>query len=155
MRNVRIRSLLIEDLAEANALIHASKAFWKEDPQYLSAALKVLSLNPASLSEMALFGLCDEDEGDLLGVFGIATDLDEWKLEHLWIRPACMGQGLGEMAMAHVKHLAKCRGIQGLRILPEPQSEGFYTKIGAEFTGNIKSSRIAGGPNYREMRLDL
>ncbi len=153
MRYVRIRSLVIDDLAEANALIQASKAHWKQGEAYLGVALKLLQLDEAWIEGNLLFGLFEENE--LLGVIGIDKGKEEWHLEHLWIRPDCIGQGLGEMAVAHIKHLAKCQGVSKVLMFPEPPSEGFYEKMGAVYTGKRVPSRIDGGPEFREMSWQL
>ena len=51
-------------------------------------------------------------------------------LEHLWVAPNHIGQGIGKQLFAHAVELSRSRGFTKLRLESDPNAAGFYEKMG-------------------------
>jgi hypothetical protein len=50
---------------------------------------------------------------------------------------------------------AKQKRCSEIRLLPDPPAEGFYQKMGAQFSGKKVQSRVEAGPLFQEMIITL
>lgn len=76
-----------------------------------------------------------EITGAVAGFVGLSTDGGKRYLEHLWLRPAQMGRGLGRTLFVEGVRLASAAGETELHIKSDPNAEPFYLKMGAVRTG--------------------
>jgi GNAT superfamily N-acetyltransferase len=56
---------------------------------------------------------------------------DAWGLEHLWVDPPYIGEGLGGSLFSHAISCARGAGGRSLRIVSDPNAVGFYEHMGA------------------------
>ncbi len=71
----------------------------------------------------------------VVGFSGLLLEEGHWQLEHLWVRPAFHGRGLGRALFAEAAQQARAAGATELRIKSDPNAEAFYLKRGAVRTG--------------------
>jgi len=135
------------NLAEINRVIAASKSHWDYPATYLDAALPLLVIDQSYLAGHLCFEIVDETSS-VVCFFAVAADGDAQLLDHLWVRPDRLGQGIGRLACEHVFSLARRRGWKVLRVLPDPPACGFYRKLGFEDTKLRVSSRVPDGPSF-------
>jgi GNAT superfamily N-acetyltransferase len=76
-----------------------------------------------------------ERDGAVIGFTGLSTGEDGRYLEHLWLRPECIGRGFGRALFGEAVRMAREEGVTGLRIKADPNAEPFYLKMGAVRTG--------------------
>ncbi len=150
---IECRKARVEELARINSLIAAAKGHWNYDPEYLSAALPLLRIGREWLEKHEGYSIFWK--GELAGFMGLEEEGDQWLLEHLWIDPAAIGQGLGRAAMDFALRLARSKGTRAIRLWPDPPAEGFYVRMGARFTGKNVPSRVASGPLFHEMVFEI
>jgi GNAT superfamily N-acetyltransferase len=74
-----------------------------------------------------------------IGVAGIRITKGFW-LEHMFIEPSSIGKGIGTKMFDHLRERCRLRGITELGILADPNSRGFYEKMGCEYKGEYASS---------------
>ncbi len=142
----------IQDLSELNKIVVASKSFWKYDENYLKTAIPLILITKDWLDKNEGYSIFTDD---LAGFMGFEISNLTLKLEHLWIHPSKMKQGLGKSAIKFLLELTRSRGLQRITLLPDPPAEGFYSHLGATFTGTVVQSRVAGGPLFKEMIFNL
>jgi GNAT superfamily N-acetyltransferase len=135
------------NLAEINRVIAASKAHWDYPAAYLEAALPLLRVDESYLAEHRCFEIVDWS-AKVVGFFAVAEHGGEHLLDHLWVRPDRLGQGVGRLACGHVFSLARRYGWRVLRVLPDPPARGFYRTMGFEDTGLRVPSRVLDGPSF-------
>jgi Predicted acetyltransferase len=59
-------------------------------------------------------------------------------MEHLWVLPNAMGQGVGRALFTHAVQRAKAFGVEAIEIECDPNAEGFYERMGAtRIGGNV------------------
>jgi GNAT superfamily N-acetyltransferase len=149
-----VRRAREQNLAGINRVIAASKSHWDYPAAYLEAALPLLMIDEAYLAEHLCFEVVDESS-TVVGFFAVAEKGGEPLLDHLWVRPDRLGQGIGRLACEHVFSLARRRGWAALLVLPDPPAEGFYRKVGFEDTGLRVKSRVPDGPSFSVLKKHL
>ena len=127
--------------AAINDLAFRAKAHWGYSVAQMEAWRADLALAPTLIArQQVLVALHD---GALSGVVAIDGDSGEWRLEHLWVDPFAMGQGIGRALLRAACACAHRLHAQALVIDADPNAAGFYRACGAEQIGAIPAP-IAG-----------
>ncbi len=130
-------------------LCYASKAYWKYPESYMKAWTKELTISPAYLKDHQAYVL--SDEGEIKALYTLADNKTArssgtvtieaglW-LDHFFIHPKWIGQGLGRILWQDV--LQKCRAldVKKIRMFVDPHARGFYIKMGCSFVRMSPSS---------------
>jgi len=96
-----------------------------------------------------------EDGDEALGCYGLLAGTPNWSLDHLWVRPAAMGKGIGRRLFEHARAVAASGGAEALEIDADPNAEPFYLRMGAVRIGEVQS-QVDGQPRIRPLlRLPL
>ncbi len=74
-------------------------------------------------------------------------------LEHLFISPEFIGKGFGRRLAEHARDYSVSKGWRMLKIMADPNSEGFYKKLGAETKGQRPSSIPGRTLPYMEWKI--
>jgi len=145
-----VRRAREQNLAEINRVITASKSYWDYPVSYLEAALPLLMIDRSYLAAHLCFEVVDERSAVVcfFAITGDAEDADTHLLDHLWVRPDLLGQGVGRLACKHVFSLARRHRWPALRVLPDPPAGGFYRTLGFHDTGARVKSRVPDGPSF-------
>lgn len=60
-------------------------------------------------------------------------------IEHLWVLPKYMGQGIGKQLFRHAVQTARERGCETLQLDADPNAVGFYERMGMHKVGERHS----------------
>lgn len=82
--------------------------------------------------------VAESDDG-IVGVIALSFDRDRAEVEHLWVDPDAMGEGLGRALFEEAAALARERGAKRIDIDADPNAERFYEKLGARRVGATPS----------------
>ncbi|QCB47593.1 GNAT family N-acetyltransferase [Hydrogenophaga sp. PAMC20947] len=140
---------------EAGALAElacAAKAFWNYPPAQLEAWRETLSPTPASIAGRPTF-VADVD-GTLAAFCQLNPSATPVNLDHLWVHPRYIDQGLGRALLAHCLQRLAILGIEALHIDADPHAEAFYRRCGATWVGAIPAP-IEGQPDRIRPQLRL
>jgi GNAT superfamily N-acetyltransferase len=134
---VLLRRAVAADAATLTAIAHAAKAHWGYAPALLDLWRADLTLT----AEVIAGGLvwCAVCDGDVVGFYGLSRSAATFELEHLWVEPSWMGRGHGARLLAHAIETARSAGGALLRIVSDPNAEGFYRHLGATRVGEQES----------------
>jgi GNAT superfamily N-acetyltransferase len=126
-----------------------SKGYWGYPKEYFDIWVNELTINPAYIKKNTVFVL--ENSGVIIGYYSIVT-LDEdievsgikiekgfW-LDHMFISPQHIGKGRGTRMFDHLRKWCNRKGISQLGILADPNSRGFYQKMGCEYVSEFPST---------------
>lgn len=86
---------------------------------------------------------CADRGPEILGLYALEAKPGLWEFEHFWVRPPSMGKGIGRQLFGHAIDLVRGLGGRRVRIVSDPNAQGFYAKMGARRAGDIPS-RIEG-----------
>lgn len=127
---MRIRPVTSADLAALTAIATAAKASWGYPPAWLEGWQDQLTVSPAQLERWIVSAAVSENT--IVGFYALAPGVDHASLEHFWVSPHAMGQGVGRGLLAHARDRAAALGARSLLIDSDPHAEGFYLHLGAE-----------------------
>jgi N-acetylglutamate synthase-like GNAT family acetyltransferase len=76
-----------------------------------------------------------EEDGETVGFYQLIADGDKMELEHLWVKPQRLNQGIGKQLMAHAITTAKQKGAKRISIDADPNATAFFLSCGARRVG--------------------
>jgi GNAT superfamily N-acetyltransferase len=129
-----------------------AKAHWPYAAAQLHAWGNSLRIEPSFLARSVTY--VGEVDGEPIAFYSLLKSADAWHLEHLWVLPKFIGQGLGKVLLQHAKSLAYQSGIQTITIDSEPYAEPFYLACGAKRIGTVPAP-IDGEPMRHRPQLIL
>lgn len=107
-----------------------SKRHWGYPERWIEIWTPQLTISPEYIlgNETWLAAINEEP----VAFYALKQDGESWWLDHLWVLPSSMGQGLGTFLFHHA--LTRCRkhGASILKIESDPHAAGFYEKMGAQ-----------------------
>ncbi|AET69898.1 putative acetyltransferase [Desulfosporosinus orientis DSM 765] len=126
-----------------------SKNYWNYPQEYFDVWRRELTITSDYINTNIVF-VAEVDE-IVAGYFSIAEVKEDfftgqvmikkgfW-LEHLFILPEFIGQGIGTDLMFKAKNICAQMKIDRLYIFSDPNAKGFYDKLGAKYIGESPSS---------------
>ncbi len=133
-----IRPAASSERRALNDLARASKSHWGYTDAELELWADDLSVSPRQIAAGRV--MCALIEGRIVGFFAIERDDDAAELDHLWVVPDLIGQGLGRALFERAVQMARQAGAQQLRVVSDPNALGFYTRMGAVIVGEHEST---------------
>ena len=144
------RAKLIEDeiLTEIS---FKSKAYWNYPVHYYDIWRDELTIKREYISQNQVF--VAEENAETLGYYslvnlqedievgGIPLEKGVW-LEHMFILPQFLLQGIGSQMIDHLKNQLSASRISHIRVLADPHSKGFYLKMGFTYVKDYPSTIV-------------
>jgi GNAT superfamily N-acetyltransferase len=120
----------------------SSKGYWGYPKEFYDIWSSELTISSDYIQNNDVFVL-ESDDG-IVGYYSIVELKDDieasgiriskgYWLEHMFIEPRHIGKGFGTKMFAHLRKRCALRGIAELGILADPNSRGFYEKMGCEY----------------------
>lgn len=126
-----------DDAEALTVLAHQSKQHWGYSDEFMALWRSELTLRPAFIETNHVVVL--ENDGRAVGVYALSFEDDECELEHFWIHPDAMGQGLGREMLGCAIQRARSEGAHSIKIVSDPNAAGFYSRMGAVKVGQVAS----------------
>ncbi|HLX08512.1 MAG TPA: GNAT family N-acetyltransferase [Thermoanaerobaculia bacterium] len=123
----------------------AAKRHWQYPERWIEIWTPALTIAPDYVATNPTFAAVEA--GDPLGFYALvpAADRSRAQLDHLWILPERIGNGLGRALFEHAVATARSLGAAVMDIEAEPYAEPFYRHMGARRTGE-RTGRIEDQP---------
>lgn len=152
-RKALVRRARPDEADALNELIVRSKSYWGYDQPFVEAYRSFLSLTLEAIKHSPVY--CAEVESTIAGIshFTVASET-EIELDHLFVEPTFVGQGIGELLWQHAVDLARSMGAKALVFDTDPHARPFYEHMGAAVVGDHLSTVIA-GLRIPRMRYEL
>ena len=137
------RSLLIRparrgEEEELTELAVRSKSHWQYPVEQVEAWRPDLTISAETLSSLVVYVAQIDDR--ICGFFALLPDSSSrWEVEHLWVEPNAIGQGVGKALLGFASRYAAEHGATALSIDADPNAEAFYGR----------AARYAWGPRPR------
>jgi GNAT superfamily N-acetyltransferase len=139
-----------EEAATLTEIAFAAKRHWGYPEQWIQNWKNILTIRPEFIASHETYTACMD--GQAVGFYGLAKGLDRMLLEHLWVLPNAMGQGVGRTLFSHAVQRAKALGIKAIEIESDPNAEKFYEKMGARRI-KTKMTELEGQHRYLPVLL--
>jgi GNAT superfamily N-acetyltransferase len=134
--NIYMREAREEEAETLSDISLRSKGYWGYPHEMLEAWRPDLTLTRDYIRRNPVRCVLLEDR--LVGFYALKTG-DEHYLDHLWLVPEAIGQGIGRLAFEHAVRLAHELGMQSFVIISDVHAEGFYLKMNARKIGEFFS----------------
>lgn len=132
---VELRPARPEEAARLTAIAHAAKASWGYPVAWMELWRDELTFDAESMRDRWV--VVAASDGVPIGVAALTADPGEPELEHLWVDPDAAGRGVGRALVAAARKEARQRGARRLRVVSDPNAEGFYLALGARRIGHV------------------
>ena len=137
-----IREAKIQDAEKITKIGFSSKGYWNYPKEFYETWSRELNISSGYIQNNDVFVF--ENNGKIIGYYSIIELKDDieisgikiskgfW-LEHMFIEPQRIGKGIGTKLFEHLRERCASRGVYELGILADPNSRGFYEKMGCEY----------------------
>ncbi len=137
---------------EANILSEISfesKGYWRYPQEYFAIWSKELTITTDYLEQNDV--VVYEKDDRIVGYYAIVELVEDiqfsgiriakgrW-LDHMFILPRFIGQGIGTKMFNHLRNWCVTENVRELGILADPNSKGFYLKMGCRYMGEFPST---------------
>jgi GNAT superfamily N-acetyltransferase len=137
MYGVTLRRAGPDDARRLTELVAASKRSWGYADDLLELWRPALSFTREYIRATEV--VVAELGGEPVGVSAFSMAGTTAELDHLWVRPDCLRQGIGRTLFEDLVARARARGALTLDIAADPFAEPFYLRMGARRSGSVSS----------------
>ena len=153
-----IRRAVAGDAPALTVIAHAAKRHWGYDERWIAAWKGALTVDSVFLDRAEVFVAVRRAETGaerLLGFHAFVVSDGRASLEHLWISPEHMGQGIGRLLVDHARQHALELGAASMMIESDPNSEAFYARLGARRVGDVPADVLGVSRSLPLMQMEL
>jgi GNAT superfamily N-acetyltransferase len=136
--NIQILRANPADHIELTQLARASKCHWGYPEHTLTTWEEQLRITPRMIEEYQVYKALAQDV--ITAFYILIIKADKALLDHFWVRPEFIGQGIGRILFEHAMQKAAGLGARTVEIESDPNAVGFYLKMGATQVGSRLSS---------------
>jgi N-acetylglutamate synthase-like GNAT family acetyltransferase len=140
---MNIRQAISEEAAELTRIAHDAKRHWGYPEHWMQRWEADLTLTPEFIADNYVY-VAEEDER-VSGFYALTIKDQKAELEHLWVAPDSIGTGVGKELFLNAMQKAAELRVTSVEISSDPNSEGFYQKMGAYRVGET-TSQLDGKP---------
>lgn len=159
---VTIRPAASTDSAGLTEISFAAKRYWHYPDEYFAVWKDELTITPAYIQTNRVY--VAETAGQIAAYFSLAEVKEDYRagnvlvqqglwLEHIFVRPEYISQGIGTRLITCLKSLCQSLAVDKVRIFSDPNAKGFYNKINARYMGETPSN--IPGRNVSLYELDI
>ncbi len=141
--DIQIRRALPDEADVLTEIAHAAKRHWGYPENWIENWKDDLTITPDFITSNEMYVAINGEE--IAGCCALVLGDSLAELEHMWIRPAHMGAGVGRALFHHVIERAAKHNAPVVELSADPNAEGFYERMGATRIGEVRSE-IAGQP---------
>jgi GNAT superfamily N-acetyltransferase len=123
-----LRPATVADAPALTAIAHAAKRHWGYPEEWIRRWADGLTLTPAYIGQNLVF-IAREGE-TIRGFHALVLQGNDAQLDHLWVLPDAMGQGIGRALFEHAENCARQNGATRLWVESDPHAESFYRHLG-------------------------
>ena len=136
---IEIRRAVTADAPALTRIAHAAKRHWLYPEELILQWKDALTVSESYIAEHPVY--CAVAERDrCVGFYALLGADAAWELDHMWVAPDLIGQGVGTRLFEHAIITLRATGGRTLKIASDPYAEGFYRKMGAHRIGEWPST---------------
>ena len=134
---VRIRRALPKESPALTEIAHDAKRHWGYPEHWIQHWQSDLTISSDFVSKNPVY--VAEHEGELMGFYALVVRDEKAELEHMWVAPKHIAQGIGKELFIHAMREAAGQNVSAIEISSDPNAEGFYRRMRAERIGEVTS----------------
>ena len=141
-----IRRARRTDCATLTRIAHGAKRHWGYPDAFIRLWKSDLTVTAEFLAHNPTY--CALRSSRIVGFYALSGTGAKRELEHMWVSPRQIRSGVGTALWADLVGRLRAEGVTRLRVVSDPNAEGFYRAMGARRIG-----RVAGKPAGRFLPL--
>ncbi len=122
---------------DLSAIVWAAKAHWGYPDHWMEEWREDLTVTPDFIAANHTFAARVDQQ--IVAFYALHLTPEDLRLEHFWVLPPWMGQGIGRRLFHHATKLAAEHRVTSLTIHSDPNAEPFYLHLGAVRIGTSTS----------------
>jgi len=134
---LKLRQALPEEAAALTDITYEAKRHWGYPEHWIKFWETDLTISPEYIQNHHV--VVAEVEEEIVGFYALTVNAKKSELDHMWVVPKQMGNGVGKALFIHAMQGASQFGIDEVQISSDPNAEGFYAKMGAYRIGETVS----------------
>lgn len=135
--NTRIREAVPSDAAELTAIAFAAKRHWGYPEEWIDLWTDELTVEEEYVEANRVF--VATDGAGILGWCAVAEQQGQYWIDYCWVLPDAAGKGIGRQLVRHAFELVNQLQLASLKVIADPNAEGFYKRLGFKCTGEYLS----------------
>lgn len=139
---ILIRKAEPRDAKVLTEISFAAKRYWNYPEEYIEKWKDELTITKSYIKDNIVFTACIDSK--IVGFYSIVNNprdqtfgkifmKEGYWMNHIFIRPEYIRQGIGLKLINHLKEFCKNSDINILMVFADPNAKGFYEKAGATF----------------------
>jgi GNAT superfamily N-acetyltransferase len=134
---VTLRAATGDDADALTDLAHRAKAHWGYPENWMREWDPQLTILPGYIDMHDVW--IAELGGAIVGMCALEERGSRWTLEHVWVEPFAHRSGIGRALVLRALDTARERRARSVELLADPFATGFYEKLGARRTGDVRA----------------
>jgi N-acetylglutamate synthase-like GNAT family acetyltransferase len=135
--HLHIRRAAPDEAGALTSLAHAAKRYWNYPEAWIEHWKTDLTITADFIARHEVYVAMIE--GTIAGCCALVVGNSRAELEHMWIDPQQMGNGVGRSLFEYTKQRAKELGLAEVELSADPHAEGFYERMGAKHIGEVQA----------------
>ena len=135
--DIQVRRANTDEARVLTELAHAAKRHWGYPESWIEHWKADLTITSNFIADNEVFVAIINDE--IAGCCALVISDSLAELEHMWIKPDRIGNGVGRALFAHVIARAAELNLSALESSAAPNAEGFYQRMGASRIGEVQA----------------
>jgi N-acetylglutamate synthase-like GNAT family acetyltransferase len=141
--DIQIRRATPDEADVLSEIAHAAKRHWGYPENWIARWQDDLTITPEFIANNEMYVAIIGEE--IAGCCALVLSDSLTELEHMWIKPEHMGNGVGRALFHQVMERAAQHNAKVVELSADPNAEGFYERMGAKRIGEVRSE-IEGQP---------
>ena len=130
-----IRNASTEEAQTLTTIALDAKRYWGYPESWIRHWESDLTITPEFIRDNHVY--VDEEDGEIRGFYALCVSGEKADLEHMWVRPAMIGTGIGKELFLDAMECAAKLKVNAVEIASDPNAAGFYKRMGATQIGEI------------------
>jgi N-acetylglutamate synthase-like GNAT family acetyltransferase len=135
--NMEIRRATPDEADTLTSIAHAAKRHWNYPEKWIEQWRSDLTITPQFIASNEVYVAVAG--GEIAGCCALVVGDSLAELEHMWIEPQQMGNGVGRALFEHTIRRAQELGLTELELSADPNAEGFYQRMGGKRIGEVQA----------------
>jgi N-acetylglutamate synthase-like GNAT family acetyltransferase len=148
-----IRPANAEEASLLTDIALASKRYWGYPENWLKLWEPELMLTSDFIEKNHVFVF--ESDGEIRGFYALCVNEACAELEHMWVRPADIGAGVGKELFLDAMERAAKLNLHEVQLTADPNAAGFYERMGAQQIGEARSEIDGKSRILPRMKIDI
>jgi GNAT superfamily N-acetyltransferase len=129
-----IRQAATDEASVLTTIAFEAKRYWGYPEDWIRHWESDLTISPEFVREHHVY--VAEADGEIRGFYALCVSGAKAELEHMWVRPAWIGTGVGKELFLDAMERAAALEVSDVGITADPNAVGFYRRMGATQVGD-------------------